>query len=109
MKIIGDLNGTLTVQMSYAEFGDLTGREIDRSGNVRYPGNWYPIHQCVAFEFPIREGWNRLHLLDQNRPELQKVIRQLRAIADVLEPLESVVLPEPKAADGDESSEGGES
>lgn len=99
MKIIGQMNSTLTVQMSSAEFSDLVGNDIDPYGNVRFRDRSYSISQLYDHEFKIREGWERLHLLNANTPELQKTIRQLRAIADVLEPLELVVCPELEEAE----------
>lgn len=94
MKIIGQMNSTLTVQMSVSEFSDLTGKESDSNGNFKFAGRWYSIGQLYSHELTIREVWQRLHLLTQNSDELKKAVRQLRAIADVLEPLELVVSPE---------------
>ena len=92
MRIIGSMNGRVTVQMSETELSCLTGRDCS-NGDMRDDGcRMLPYHYWG--EIGIREGWERLALLKANRQELDKAVRQLRAIADVLEPMELVVSPD---------------
>jgi hypothetical protein len=93
MKIIGLQEGGFIVQMSRSELIALTGSELS-GDKIVVNTRWYPILDIP--DIAIRSGWDRLKALMTNRAELAKAIRQLRAIADVLEPLELVVCPEPE-------------
>lgn len=94
MKIIGVLDHTYTVQISRRELEALTGSRIDDYGHMLLPGRTREVPVLSISEFKICEGWERLKALNANRAELNKAIRQLRAVADVLEPLELVVAVE---------------
>ena len=98
MKIIGHLGHIVTVTMSEHELQNIIGRTVN-SGTIEFHGRWHPFELCG--EINVRDGWDRLRLLKANREELNKAQRQLRAIADVLEPLELVVSPdiEPQTAE----------
>lgn len=93
MKIVGVMGCTLTVQMRTDEFSAITGIELSNTRYCHPKYGWVDLSPST--EFTTRDGWLRLHSLNNNRKELEKAQRQLRAIADVLEPLEMVVGVEP--------------
>ncbi len=102
MKAIGCTGDGFIVQMSRHEFESITGEDV-RGDKIQRGNHWYP---AIDVEIAVSEAWGRIHALNENQPELQKAIRQLRAIADVLEPLELVVCPEIEQA---AAAEGGAS
>ena len=99
MKVIGSSSyGGVIVEMSHGELGELTGAQVSETGTIY--DEYFGWRSVLGVEFKIREGWKRLHALNKNREQLNKAIRQLRACADVLEPLESLVsVPEEAKAD----------
>jgi len=57
------------------------------------PKRWYGnvAGQYENVEFHIGKGWNRIMALNKNNDELPRVCGQLRAMADLLEPIQPVV------------------
>ena len=85
MKIIATIPQTYSVDKYLVE---MTEQEI-KLLTVTYAttSNWIYVGQ----EFNVSKRYERLISLENNREKLDKAIKQIRAVADIIEPLESVV------------------
>lgn len=92
MQIVGLSSGGFLVEMSRREIKRVTGDNGHHFGS-----NTRRDDMCmVGHQFDLNDRFQRMNDMIDNREQLDKAIRQLRACADVLEPLApSLVMPEP--------------
>jgi len=86
MKIIGRTESGFIVEMSLSEATNLAGENLS-------PNRWYnnEAGQYENVEFHVGKCWDRITALNKNKDELSRVCGQLRAMADLLEPIQPVV------------------
>jgi len=93
MKVVGlDGQGNFLCSVSVHELRRIT--QFDPP--ARYSGNDASTDHCgrntwIGQELDIAPAWDRLHVLKSNRKQLDSAIRQLRACADILEPIAPLV------------------
>lgn len=71
--------------------------------------NWdldrYNTSSLIGVEFQLEDRWVRMQEMEKAREELDRAIRQLRAIADILEPL-GMTIQMPSLAEEEEEPAG---
>lgn len=93
MKVVGlDGQGHFLCTVSESELRRITQFDPPET----YRGNHsatdsFGRNQWIGKEFDIIPAWERLNKLQCNRKSLDSAIRQLRACADILEPLSPLV------------------
>ena len=80
MKIVAVVSRSkYLVEMESQELGSLVG------GNE---ATWETNQREVGKEFKIREAWQTLQSLEYHKNDLPKIANKLRALADLLQPIE---------------------
>ena len=94
MKIVGlDGKGNYLCSVSPLEIRFLCTFDEVKQPSIDWVGNC----GMVGKQFEIDKLYGRIRKLQSNRKELDSVIRQLRACADILEPLAPIVDLGPEA------------
>ena len=83
MKVIASNPNTskLIVEVGLVELRQITGTGL----------NW---DDYINKEFNVCGTWNMLRALQAGKDELPKIVNKLRALADLLQPIETEILPE---------------
>jgi hypothetical protein len=103
MKVIGIVPGTYTTKAAKL-IVEMTPEELNH-----IQGEWVKEKEpVVGMKVEVDEIFKRLRELKENQYQLSKVRAQLRAVADLLEPLEGVVScdsPAEENGDAEQSSQ----
>jgi hypothetical protein len=86
MKIIAQTHTGFILEATTQEVIGLAGGDLPKSS--RYVGE---AGNSVGMEFNVADCWSRIQSLRRNQDELKRVCGQLRAMADLLEPISTVV------------------
>lgn len=101
MEIVGTTRHGFLVDVSSNELFEMSG-----SDEFSWNGKFYRDDRkglAIGAVIKLDSKFRRLSLMHTKRDEIEKVVRQLRAYADLLEPLEScLVLPGEDEGSGDE-------
>ena len=84
MKIVAQTAGGYLLEATAGEIAGLCGADT-------MPKRQYYPHDSIGIEFNINRCWDRIKNLKWKQDELKKVCGQLRAMAELLEPISTVV------------------
>lgn len=84
--------------------------EVNRRELAQLSNNWELLSDStsslIGVEFQLEDRWRRMQKMEKARDELDQVIRQLREIADSLEPL-GMTIQMPSLAEEEEKEPAG--
>jgi hypothetical protein len=103
MKVIGVVPGPYTNEAARL-IVEMTPRELS---NIQ--GEWKTREPNVGMQVDVHTIFRRLQELKENQDQLSKVRAQLRAVADLLEPLEGVVSCDAPAEEKGDAAQTGQS
>jgi len=93
VKIIGTTIGGFLCEVSSAEIYRITGNEEFRYRG-RFADNINHRQVAIGTSIDVDIRWSKMIAMEQNRTEMERALKTIRAVADVLEPcLPNIELP----------------